>query len=75
MFIKVSAQKCVGCRICELSCSFELNREFNPINSKVRIYFKDSGEVEVRINKECTCLPHGLPLCIQLCPTSAIQLQ
>ena len=70
MHIKVSEKDCVGCRICELACSFQLTQEFNPEASKIRIYFGDNGELKIE-TKECEC---NRPLCIAFCPVHAMTI-
>lgn len=35
--IKIYHEKCVGCRICQLTCSFTYNKTFNPIKARIKI--------------------------------------
>ena len=70
MQLKVREKDCVGCRICELACSFQQTNEFNPEASKIRIYFGDDGELIIK-TKECEC---DRPLCVELCPVHALTI-
>ncbi|TAN62337.1 MAG: (Fe-S)-binding protein, partial [Magnetospirillum sp.] len=31
-------EKCTGCRQCEMACSFEKERVFNPAKSRIRVF-------------------------------------
>ncbi len=66
--IEIDPQKCIGCRICELACSFKHLGEFNPEYSKIRIFFSDDGGLDINI-KSCYC---AHPFCIDFCPVKAI---
>lgn len=35
--ITVDTEKCVGCRICQLTCSFLYYKNFNPSKSRIKI--------------------------------------
>ena len=71
--IVVNEKKCVGCRICELACSFEKNREFNPENSTIKITFNEDASLNVELRADCTCVSKNKPLCVELCPQNAIR--
>ena len=70
--IKVNAENCVGCRACELACSYHHKRCFNPKYSSIRINFTDNYDTSITILNTCDCTKK--PLCVQLCPTHAIEL-
>ncbi len=72
MVLTVDIQKCVGCRICELACSFHNERWFSPEDSRIRVFFNDHGDVAVEMPDECDCTGSGEPLCVEFCPTCAI---
>ncbi len=65
----VDEQKCVGCRICELACSFQRQQEFNPASSNIKIYFADDGRLSINV-QNCDCTR---PLCLDLCPVQALR--
>lgn len=64
--IFVQKEKCNGCRICELRCSFEHEGVFAP--SLSRIYIHKVEEDGITIPK--TCVICGK--CIEACPENAI---
>ena len=64
--IHVQKEKCNGCRICELRCSFEHENCFAPSLSRIHV-FKDEKE-GIAIPK--TCIICGK--CIESCPEEAI---
>ncbi len=64
--IFVQREKCNGCRICELRCSFEHENVFAPTLS--RIYIHKVEEDGITIPK--TCIICGK--CIEACPEDAI---
>jgi len=36
--INVEAEKCVGCRVCQLTCSFLYYNSFNPSKSRIKVF-------------------------------------
>jgi TPP-dependent indolepyruvate ferredoxin oxidoreductase alpha subunit len=60
-------EKCVGCDICEYACSFEKEKVFNPLKSRIRSV--RIGQIQ---NTAVTCKGCiGAP-CILACPEKAI---
>ncbi|MFZ5634394.1 MAG: 4Fe-4S binding protein [Bacillota bacterium] len=70
--IEVDKNRCVGCRTCELACSFQKNKVFNPEDSNIRIYFDDESNLDIKVIVPCDCSA-SLPSCIELCPLDAIK--
>lgn len=63
--LKVIAERCVGCRICELSCSmFHYGGAFNPRNAFIRV----ESNREVGLNKPIENIDHP-HVCRQCNPT------
>ena len=60
-------EKCVGCDICEYACSFEKEKVFNPIKSRIR-----SIRVGQILNTAVTCKGCIDTPCIAACPEDAI---
>ncbi len=59
-------EKCNGCRICELRCSFEHEKVFSPFLSRIQVI---KNEVEgITIPKVCVICGK----CIEACPEKAI---
>lgn len=64
----ISPEKCIGCRTCELICSFEKNNDFNPRNSAVSVITYDEAALSVPM----MCMHCEEPSCMKVCPVSAI---
>jgi TPP-dependent indolepyruvate ferredoxin oxidoreductase alpha subunit len=60
-------EKCVGCDICEYACSFEKEKVFNPLKSRIR-----SVRVGQILNSAVTCKGCIDAPCILACPENAI---
>ena len=59
--------KCVGCDICEYACSFEKEKVFNPLKSRIR-----SIRIGQTFNTAVTCKLCINAPCIAACPEDAI---
>lgn len=66
--LMLSPEKCLGCRTCELACSFDKIRAFNPKISRVSVLSYDEAAISVPI----MCMQCEDPSCMKVCPTSAI---
>ena len=60
-------EKCVGCDICEYACSFEKEKVFNPLKSRIR-----SIRIGQTFNTAVTCKGCINVPCILACPEKAI---
>ena len=65
--IDCNNDKCVGCDICEYACSFEKERVFNPLKSRIRSV--RVGQIQ---NTAVTCKGCIDAPCILACPENAI---
>ena len=66
--IKAVEENCIGCRSCELACSFNLEEVFNPKRSRIRIHSEHGG-----IDRPIVCRQCEHADCAEACPTDAIQ--
>lgn len=64
----VDPEKCTGCGICTLVCSFRHNLEFNPDRALLTI-IRDQKQ---GINIPVICQHCDTPLCMESCPSGAI---
>ena len=62
--------KCVGCDICEYACSFEKEKVFNPLKSRIR-----SVRIGQTFNTAVTCKACIDAPCIIACPEKALTRQ
>jgi Fe-S-cluster-containing hydrogenase component 2 len=66
--LMLSPEKCTGCRSCELICSFNRDKRFNPLNSAVSVVINDEKALAVPI----MCLQCEEAYCANECPTEAL---
>jgi TPP-dependent indolepyruvate ferredoxin oxidoreductase alpha subunit len=66
-FVNCDSEKCVGCDICEYVCSFEKEKVFNPLKSRIR-----SVRIGQTFNTAVTCKACKEAPCITACPEKAI---
>lgn len=68
MRISVDAEKCTGCRSCELACYFTKTQTFNPKKSRIKVVdFAYLG-----YSYPVTCILCKKPRCVEVCPTGAL---
>jgi Fe-S-cluster-containing dehydrogenase component len=73
MPVTVDSARCVGCRLCELACSFSRHGAFNPAEAAIAVYFQDDGTLAVVVSEDCAACRR--PLCVDFCPVGAIACQ
>jgi len=66
--LMISPEKCIGCRTCELICSFNRMEEFNPKLAAVSVLAFDEAAIAVPI----MCMQCEDPSCMKVCPVGAI---
>jgi carbon-monoxide dehydrogenase iron sulfur subunit len=66
--IVIDIEKCTGCGLCELICSFKHHGEFNPIKSRIHtnIFWQQAIAIPV------VCYQCEKPWCGEICPAGAI---
>lgn len=70
MKITVSAGKCVGCRICELACSFRHEKVFGTGHSRVRVSKLEERGLDLpHLCRQCKNHP-----CVSACPVEALSV-
>ena len=67
--IRIDAEKCTGCRICELICAFNKHEEFNPKRSRIRIVKMERFFLDVPV----VCQQCPEPFCVAECPAGALK--
>ena len=66
-----NADKCTGCRICELACSISNQGEYNPKRSYIRIMANEEAEVYIPI-LDIQCNFCGK--CVDACTVEALKI-
>ena len=66
--IRIEPAKCVGCKTCELACSFKNAGEFAPSKSRIynEVFLEEAKFITV------TCMQCDEPWCEKACPKAAI---
>jgi Fe-S-cluster-containing hydrogenase component 2 len=71
MTVIFNADKCTGCKICELTCSSYNKGEYNPKESFIRIMSNDEAGVYIPIlDIQCTFCAK----CANACPEAALEI-
>lgn len=65
--LMVSADRCTGCRICEIVCSLKKEGVVNPSRSRIHIVHWEEKAIEIPI----VCQQCETPLCLEVCPVNA----
>jgi TPP-dependent indolepyruvate ferredoxin oxidoreductase alpha subunit len=65
--VECDSEKCVGCDICEYACSFEKEKIFNPLKSRIR-----SIRIGQTFNTAVTCKVCLNAPCVTACPEGAL---
>lgn len=66
--IFITPEKCTGCRLCELTCTFNKFDDFNPEDASIRILYLDEQGLQVPM----TCIQCDEPDCVDACPVEAL---
>ena len=66
-FVNCDPQKCVGCVICEYACSWEKEKVFNPLKSRIRAVRLDPLSNAAISCRACKDAP-----CVAACPEKAL---
>ena len=66
-FVNCDPEKCVGCVICEYACSWEKEKVFNPVKSRIRAIRLDPLSNMAIACRSCKEAP-----CVAACPEDAL---
>jgi Fe-S-cluster-containing dehydrogenase component len=68
--LQIYPERCVGCKLCELACSFKHFEEFDPSASFIRnANFQDEPFFFVSV----ACFQCEEPYCMEICPAKAMK--
>ncbi|MBU2548573.1 MAG: 4Fe-4S binding protein [Proteobacteria bacterium] len=68
--IRVHAERCAGCLICELRCSLRFEKAFNPGRARIRVRRLVGAESEYSVELDEGCDRCGI--CARHCPYGAL---
>jgi len=63
----INGEKCTGCLLCVLACSFKHEKTFSLVNSRIRV---ESDEIK-NVHKISVCIQCETHPCVDACPTNA----
>ncbi len=66
-FVSCKPEKCVGCDVCEYVCSWEKEKVFNPVKSRIRAL-----RIDLLSNIAVTCRVCKDAPCVAACPRDAL---
>ena len=74
--ITIDAETCIGCRTCEMACSFHHTKTFGPGNASIRVCRDDgAGTVEVSLLTTCDgCPEEEVPFCVRFCSSGCLRV-
>ena len=69
--IFIDSDKCTGCRICEVACSYFKTGKFNPRKSRIRV----TRLPRIGFDKPYVCIQCPNAKCVTACPVEALEKQ
>lgn len=66
----IDIDKCTGCGVCELVCSFKHHDEFNPVKSRIHVTTFWQQEIAIPV----VCQQCEEAWCAKICPAGAITI-
>ena len=66
--IKTNPENCTGCLICQLQCSFQYYKEFNPSKSKIFIIQSEYDTRNIDFADDCK----NCGICAEYCAYGAL---
>lgn len=71
MSLKFIAEKCIGCKLCQLACSAAREDIFNPYLARLFVSSRYAGRDLVVEGKVCTLCG----VCVEACPSGALEMR
>ena len=71
--ILVKPERCTGCRVCQLECSFRYHKVFNPALASIRILETPENGISYLISYKAECRNCGT--CAKACVFGALEVE
>ncbi len=72
--ILIYPEKCTGCRVCELECSFTYHKVFNPALSNIKVLETPENGISYVIDFTEDCRPKCV-ICAKSCVFGALKIE
>jgi Fe-S-cluster-containing dehydrogenase component len=72
--VLVKPERCTGCRVCELECSFLYHKAFNPALSHIKILETPESGISYEIKFTEDCRPKCVA-CVKSCVFGALEIE
>lgn len=69
MYLYIDPEKCCGCKLCEVVCSFRWSKSFSPIESAITILEDRKSGLTIPV----VCQNCVRPICVDVCVSGALQ--
>ena len=69
----IKPEKCTGCRVCQLECSFKYHKVFNPALSNIQIIETPEKGISYLIQYKDDC--HNCTACAKSCVFGALEVE
>lgn len=66
-WIRINGEKCTGCRLCQLICSYHNFKTLSLARSRIRVFYNPPG-----FDVPTLCYHCDNPKCLKACPSEAI---
>lgn len=71
--ILVKPERCTGCRVCQLECSFKYHKVFNPALANIRVLETPEKGISYLVTYKDECRNCGI--CAAACVFGALQIE
>ena len=71
--VLVHPEKCTGCRVCQMECSFRYHKKFSPALANIRILETPARGLSYVIEYTDDC--HGCLTCASACVFGALEVE
>ncbi|MFC1869752.1 hypothetical protein ACFLYE_00600 [Chloroflexota bacterium] len=71
--VRVNPEKCTGCRVCQLECSFKYHKVFNPALSSIQILETPEKGISYVISYKDEC--RNCVTCVKACVFGALEIE